>query len=1195
MACLPTYKGVRYNNVGALKSFIAQERSGLRPVQKTTSPIIKPTEVTNHSGGAYGADTLFDTIGREFGVTKHNHYRDSKNTNLSKNLRDTGVRATVLTDAQMETARGELERLLGKKYPDTIQGNLQVRNYFQVANADSVFAVSTLKEDRSGVTGGTNTAVQLGIKMNKPTYVWDINSESWYVYDGNIFIQTETPTLTKDFAGVGTRDVENYSKPLSKDASGKVTKWGNNTNYLGDNKANAAKNAIREVYSKTFSTENLQETQKTTPNTISQTGETLGKNTFNMSPKQSLSVFDSPSDVRYQNSTGRALNEYVATEKTIRDLASTLSDRIGIPVRFENNKDANYKGKLDNSFGKSTAVINLAHATLDTPVHEIFAHPVIRTIKGKNKGFASIGSIVEDSKGNQFKIENITEDYDFMLEGGEIVSSSDYKLKDSENSELYNNLLTELESGLGKEIFDRIQRDYVDKEYNPKKVDYTLSQLLSEVALERGIAENNVEVNLTTGEEKNTGLIHIKPGTTMKYGEKEYIYGEVENATFYTQEWQEITSEKYSIEEQQEEALVELLGLYTAGKIDAKNNGSLISLLKNLLQQIGDYVKSLITSREVDVSKLSDNMTLNDLANLFAYSNSKLILPNYEVVYTTRDGQTFKTYAEASNHTGKLIKDIQEINLDEITVFKDLDRRTKRKLDRLIREKESLETERESAKFKKNKTKEIDKIQKKIDKIQSKPAELYDQEPTLTREDANIYGLEDFTYVRLESVYSRPTLYNKDDYGYDSYKEHRDVLGDNYKGYYIHGYNTERGKPSTKIVPITKEQAIEIFNKDKSYPTEIKRELDNLENDKYNIESDVDIRSKIRNVEYSIKEIQDGPLQQFIDQNLEYAKNEASIENWKKDNNIEYNPQEVYSRGEGFYSVSGAYANFDLNLLLQNLLQHLEDGNKVGEPFVLSVFTRPVDGQSSLELKGGNVRYTIFPESQHIKWAAPRDVYSGSTQDASYKVAPNSLKETVGVSYTKSPIEYNFNAISPNLVEVIENRRKDNYNELGVEITPTNFRLEYDDNIPSSTKKIIDNFNKILDDKYGELVKPEVSTEVVEPTVTRETLNSTLEEISTKTKIDEIQKTKKALANMKIAALKEAGGQHTYRSLIDSKVQPIQNNNNQDTMFDIEDLPFQKVPSAKQVVETKLQMEKQFSPDFSTFTELKQDIFLNCK
>jgi hypothetical protein len=217
------------------------------PIKKAiTSTISNPADFTNHSGGAYGGDTFWDIIGREFGVTKHMHYKDAGNANLSQKLKNAGVTATVLTKEQMDTARTEVENLLGKKYPDTLEGNLQVRNYYQVANADGVFAIAKLSSDKVAVSGGTNTAVQLGIEMNKPTYVWDITTESWYKYNGDTFEVTETPTLTKNFAGIGSRDIENYN---TKDKDGK---WTPRKEYLGAAKEAAAKKAIKDVYENTF-------------------------------------------------------------------------------------------------------------------------------------------------------------------------------------------------------------------------------------------------------------------------------------------------------------------------------------------------------------------------------------------------------------------------------------------------------------------------------------------------------------------------------------------------------------------------------------------------------------------------------------------------------------------------------------------------------------------------------------------------------------------------------------------------------------------------------------------------------------------------------------------------------------------------------------------------------------------------------
>jgi len=46
-----------------------------------------------------------------------------------------------------------------------------------------VFAIATMTDKKDAVTGGTNTAVQLGIKMQKPVHVFDITSEKWYSYN----------------------------------------------------------------------------------------------------------------------------------------------------------------------------------------------------------------------------------------------------------------------------------------------------------------------------------------------------------------------------------------------------------------------------------------------------------------------------------------------------------------------------------------------------------------------------------------------------------------------------------------------------------------------------------------------------------------------------------------------------------------------------------------------------------------------------------------------------------------------------------------------------------------------------------------------------------------------------------------------------------------------------------------------------
>jgi len=589
-------------------------------------------------------------------------------------------------------------------------------------------------------------------------------------------------------------------------------------------------------------------------------------------------------EITYQKNQTVSNDGIIASEKTIRDLSARMSDRIGIHIEFESDRSKNYKGKIENNI----AYINLAYATLDTPIHEILAHPIIRAIKySKNIG----GTIT--------------------------LKGLDTSTKKQELSQLYQNLLKELETGRGKEVLDRIKRDYV---YKDKQASSDIQNIL-----------NGGATNFDFGFSEN--------GETKTYNGKTYIYRVDNNrGAWYEQV-------PYTLEEQQEEAIVELLGLMTAEKLDAIKDGKLISLLKRLLKEMKQFVRSLLNQKEVEVNKLPDNMTLGDLSDLLAYSNSKIILPGYEVEYTTPDNMKFKTYAEASKHISDLARSVEDVDLSNFKIENELP-------DRFI--------------------------------------------------------LNEFDEHNATEIY---------------YKENGQW------------YLETQGDTFVNKEKITEEKARKDYSKYAKYQVN---------------------------------------LNSFIEKNKEYEQSKEIIEEWKKVNDIKYDPEEVYSRGQGFYSVVGAYSDFDVNLMLQNLLQHLEDNKKAGGEFTISAFTKPVDRQiGHLEGGGGKIKFKIFPKSEDIKWAANTDVYSGSVWDASEKVNKDKKSEIIGVSYTKAPSLKNINAVQPNLASIIDELNH-HHNELGITLTGDNFRLEYDDNVPYQTKALINSINNILDDRYGKIVEPEI-------------------------------------------------------------------------------------------------------------------------
>jgi len=578
----------------------------------------------------------------------------------------------------------------------------------------------------------------------------------------------------------------------------------------------------------------------------------------------------------------------IASEKTIRDLAARMSARIGIPYRIISDRTQEFKGKLEGN----VAVINLAYATLDTPIHEILGHPIIRAIK-----------------------------YSTNIGGTITLKGLDTSTKKQELSQLYQNLLKELEYGKGKEVLDRIKRDY---------------------------------------KETKAVFIEDASGTQTLISE----------------------SRPYTLEEQQEEAIVELLGLMTAEKLDAVKDIKLISLLKQLLGRIKAFVRDIILQKEVNIDSLPDNMTIGDLASVLAYSNSKLILPGYEVEYTTPDNMKFKTYAEASNHISELAKSAEEVDLKNI------------KLDI------------------------IETIEERFNNLKETGEPLYSAK------------FDDGYYWRI--------VYKKDNWV--------DARGFENKPGWVEERGYDKNKPEVEYI-MSEYKALEYF------------------------------KTKFNKKEEFFKDDVLNKISQFIEKNKEYEQSKEIVEEWKKVNNIQYNPEEVYSRGQEFTSVVGAYSSFDVNLMMQNLLQHIEDNEKAGGEFTISAFTKPIDRQiGHLEGGGGKIKFKIYPKSKDIKWAANTDVYSGSVWDASEKISKDKKSELLGVSYTKYPALRNVNEVQPNLASIIADLAH-HHNELGISLTGNNFRLEYDEDIPYQTKKIIDSVNAILDQKYGKLVKPEIKKE----------------------------------------------------------------------------------------------------------------------
>lgn len=179
---------------------------------------------TLHSGGAIGADFAWGNIGASYGVSGK-HYFDATDTREGKrppygNTPITDEERT-LGERKAFHAGKQMGRLSSKA--QKVADPLLIRDWNQVNNADMVVAIAQ-KFDMPGdkfsnksdderralvqqVSGGTGWAVQMAISEGKPVFVFNQADGLWRYFTGAEWVVTETPVLSENFAGIGTRGI----------------------------------------------------------------------------------------------------------------------------------------------------------------------------------------------------------------------------------------------------------------------------------------------------------------------------------------------------------------------------------------------------------------------------------------------------------------------------------------------------------------------------------------------------------------------------------------------------------------------------------------------------------------------------------------------------------------------------------------------------------------------------------------------------------------------------------------------------------------------------------------------------------------------------------------------------------------------------------------------------------------------------
>lgn len=170
------------------------------------------------SGGAAGADTVFENISSKYGCTvKAFSYKTPYHKSVNKvEISEADFKEGVL---KIKKANKVLQRYNIEKYI-----NLLARNWAQVKYSDQVFAISTLvhpnKKGGRGfinqskytvVDGGTGYACQMCIDAEKELFVFDQIEKTWFIWDPSVFKfkpLSDPLFITKyDFTGIGTREL----------------------------------------------------------------------------------------------------------------------------------------------------------------------------------------------------------------------------------------------------------------------------------------------------------------------------------------------------------------------------------------------------------------------------------------------------------------------------------------------------------------------------------------------------------------------------------------------------------------------------------------------------------------------------------------------------------------------------------------------------------------------------------------------------------------------------------------------------------------------------------------------------------------------------------------------------------------------------------------------------------------------------
>jgi hypothetical protein len=160
----------------------------------------------NHSGGAIGSDTVWGELSGQYGAISEHYWHGKRTENGNHEI----------TEEEFEEGKEhvlEANKTLHRQPYKYM--NLLARNWMQVKNSDEIFGIGHFKN--KVVDGGTGWAVQMAIDAGKIVNFYDQDKCVWGRYSDGKWERSDTPILTKNFAGIGTRKLNDNGWMAIKD------------------------------------------------------------------------------------------------------------------------------------------------------------------------------------------------------------------------------------------------------------------------------------------------------------------------------------------------------------------------------------------------------------------------------------------------------------------------------------------------------------------------------------------------------------------------------------------------------------------------------------------------------------------------------------------------------------------------------------------------------------------------------------------------------------------------------------------------------------------------------------------------------------------------------------------------------------------------------------------------------------------